>query len=159
VTSLIDRIHDLLTKHHLTVSTAESCTSGLLAAALTESPGSSVYYVGGVNSYANEAKEKLLGVSRPALDLHGAVSAEVASEMASGIRESLGTDVAISTTGIAGPGGGTPAKPVGTVWLGFSTAAQSYTRKLQLAGDRKTIREETVQSALEMLFEYLEREF
>ena len=107
----------LLDEQHLTIALAESCTGGLLASILTDIPGSSHYVMGGVVSYSNEAKMKVLGVRPETLEAHGAVSPETALEMAQGVRALLQTDLAIAITGIAGPGGGTPEKPVGLVYL------------------------------------------
>lgn len=134
----------------LTLATAESCTGGLIAKRVTDVPGASAVYLGGVVSYANAVKENVLGVERETLTAHGAVSAEVAAQMARGARRATGADVAVSTTGIAGPGGGMPAKPVGTVWLGFSSAAGEETRLLQLdpGADRATIRHQAATLAL-----------
>ena len=139
----------------LTMATAESCTGGLIAKRLTDVPGASAVYLGGVVSYANQVKEGVLGVAHETLSAHGAVSAEVAAQMARGARRATGADVAVSTTGIAGPGGGTPAKPVGTVWLGFSSAAGEETRLLQLdpTADRATIREQAAALALAWVME------
>ena len=154
---LISRIHAILTNGNVKVATAESCTSGLLAAALTELPGSSSYYLGGVNSYANEAKQVLLGLPAAMIDTDGAVSERVAQAMAEGVREILGADIGISLTGIAGPGGGSEEKPVGTVYLGFATGERSNTRRLKLSGDRQTIRAASVDAALQALLEHLEQ--
>ncbi|HWJ02674.1 MAG TPA: competence/damage-inducible protein A, partial [Verrucomicrobiae bacterium] len=105
----------------LTIATAESCTGGLIGGALTGIPGSSAYYLGGFNTYSNDLKVKLLGVNRDTLDTFGAVSAETAREMATGARTNTGADIAVSVTGIAGPGGGSDAKPVGLVFVGLAT--------------------------------------
>ena len=110
-------VGDLLKKKKMTVSTAESCTGGSIAARLTSVPGSSEYFIGGVVAYSNEVKMGLLGVSVHTLAQHGAVSEETVIEMVKGAMKTLKTDCAVSTSGIAGPGGGTLAKPVGTVWI------------------------------------------
>ena len=112
----------LLDQHHLTISLAESCTGGMLASILTDIPGSSHYVMGGVVSYSNFAKMHVIGVKPKTLEAHGAVSPETAAEMAQGVRALLQTDLAISVTGIAGPGGGTPEKPVGLVYLHLAAA-------------------------------------
>jgi PncC family amidohydrolase len=135
----------------LTVAVAESCTGGLVAAAITAIPGSSGYFLGGVVSYANEAKEAFLDVPRPMLDAHGAVSREVAEAMAAGARARFGASLAVSTTGIAGPDGGSREKPVGLVYLGLATANDLLSKDHQLPGDRDAIREATADAALRWL--------
>jgi nicotinamide-nucleotide amidase len=142
----------LLRKNGLTLAVAESCTGGGLASRLTEEPGSSDYFRGGVVAYSNDLKRDLLGVGRETLEKFGAVSGEVASEMAEGALERLGSDLALSTTGIAGPGGGSEDKPVGTVWLALSRrGAAPRTALLRLPGGRSIVRIWSVISALEML--------
>jgi PncC family amidohydrolase len=133
------------------VATAESCTGGLVAHRLTNVPGSSGYVRGGVVAYANEAKQQLLGVAAETLAAHGAVSEETAAEMAAGARRALGTDVAVSTTGIAGPDGGTTEKPVGTVCLGLSSAAETFGARYQLWGTRDWVKLLASQVALEWI--------
>ena len=139
----------------LTLATAESCTGGLIAKRITDVSGASEVYLGSVVSYANTVKIGLLGVDPDTLAAHGAVSAEIAAQMARGARQATGADVAVSTTGIAGPGGGTPTKPVGTVWLGFSSAAGEETRLLQLdpTADRAAIRDQAAALALAWVME------
>jgi nicotinamide-nucleotide amidase len=135
----------------LTVATAESCTAGLLAARLTTRPGSSAWVLGGVAAYANSAKEELLGVPRELLDRHGAVSPAVAGAMAEGARARFGADVGIGITGIAGPGGGTPGKPVGTVHLSVVGPDGGESRALRLSGSRTVVRERSVTVAMQLL--------
>jgi len=125
-----------LIRRNATLATAESCTGGLIAHWVTTMPGVSPYYLGGVVSYANEAKTELLGVGRSLLESHGAVSAEVAAAMAEGIRNRLGATLGLSTTGVAGPTGGTPEKPVGLVYLGLATANGVQTRRLDVGSDQ-----------------------
>ncbi len=125
-----------LIRKNATLATAESCTGGLVAHWITTIPGVSPYYLGGVVSYANEAKTELVGVPRALIEAHGAVSAEVASAMAEGIRNRLGATVGLSTTGVAGPAGGTPEKPVGLVYLGLATAGGVQTRRLLVGSDQ-----------------------
>jgi nicotinamide-nucleotide amidase len=135
----------------LRLATAESCTGGLVAARLTGVPGSSAAFVGGVVSYADEVKRDELGVSEELLAEHGAVSAEVAAAMAEGARSRLGADVAVSVTGVAGPGGGTPEKPVGRVYLHAAGPDGSLARLLDLPGEREQIRVRATVTALHLL--------
>jgi PncC family amidohydrolase len=146
----------LLLKHNFTLATAESCTGGLIGHRLTNVPGSSEYVLGGIIAYANVIKERVLGVSRQTLDTHGAVSAETAVEMARGARRVLGVDIAISVTGIAGPGGGTPEKPVGLVYLAL--AAPDFERVEQFVWnqDREGNKRESAEAALRLVLEYLQ---
>ncbi len=134
-----------------TVATAESCTGGLLAERLTDIPGSSKYFIEGVVTYANDAKTRTLGVEPMLLLEHGAVSAPVAEAMAEGIRRRAETDFGLAITGIAGPGGGTDEKPVGTVFIAISSEAGTEHRKLKLPGDRHLIRWRASQAALDLL--------
>ena len=142
-----------------TIATAESCTAGMIAARLTDRPGSSDYVAGGVVSYSNEAKMDLLGVDPALLEANGAVSEPVAEAMAAGALKRFGADTAVATTGIAGPGGGTPDKPVGTVcfsvMLGDGT---TVTRTLQLPGNRSDVRERSTTVAMHLLRQALNRE-
>ena len=135
----------------LTVATAESCTGGLVGAALTDVPGSSAAYVGGVVSYSNEAKVTLLGVDPGLIAACGAVSDAVARAMAAGARDSLGADVAVSVTGIAGPDGGSADKPVGTVWFGVAGPDGVHAQLRRFVGDRATVRERATSTALDLL--------
>ncbi len=135
----------------LTLGTAESCTGGLLGGRLTEIPGSSDVFMGGVVSYSNELKTKLLGVDPGLIAVDGAVSESVARAMALGAVRVLGVSLAASVTGIAGPGGGTPAKPVGTVWIGVAEGESVEARRLQIPGDRHNVRVRAAQAALAML--------
>jgi nicotinamide-nucleotide amidase len=134
-----------------TLATAESCTGGLVAARLTSVPGSSDVVVGGIVSYANEVKEHELGVAGTLLAEHGAVSAEVAEAMAHGVRERLRADVGVSVTGIAGPDGGTPEKPVGLVYVHAESPGGSVGRELSFPGDRASIRARSVVVALHLV--------
>lgn len=141
----------------LTVATAESCTGGMIASKLVGVPGISAALLEGHVTYANEAKERVLGVRHETLAQYGAVSAETAREMAEGLRTRSGADLCIATTGIAGPDGGTPDKPVGLVWLGLSTKEGTETRKLQLTGDRERIRTLATLNALYWLYQAASR--
>jgi nicotinamide-nucleotide amidase len=148
--SVDDQVAQLLTGRR--IATAESCTAGLLAARLTERPGSSAYVAGGVVAYANEAKTDLLGVETALLDAHGAVSEPVAEAMADGALSRFGADTAIAITGIAGPDGGTDEKPVGTVCFSLKLAdGQTVTRAMRLPGNRADIRERSTTIAMHML--------
>lgn len=148
--------HYLLEKKY-TVGTAESCTGGLLAALCTEFSGSSEWFYGGIVSYDNSVKEKSLHVSPDTLALHGAVSEETALAMVKGCLLSLDVDCAMSITGVAGPSGGTPEKPIGTVWIavGHSQTSCFLSRKYQFSGDRQSVRLQSVLSALLLLEEML----
>jgi len=152
-----ERLKELYIRKNLTLATAESCTGGLLAGRITDVAGSSEYYIGGTVSYAYAAKETQLGVKHETLLEHGAVSLETVREMARGIRERLGVDVAVSISGVAGPGGGTPQKPVGTVCLGLSDATGERAERFQWTEDRAENRRLAVEKALEWLLEWGEQ--
>jgi nicotinamide-nucleotide amidase len=137
--------------HGLTLAAAESCTGGMVAERITSVPGASDVFAGSVVTYSNALKQHLLGVSDELLDRHGAVSAEVAAAMASGARVNLGADVAVAVTGIAGPDGGTPEKPVGLVYLHGATPDLERTRELNLPGEREQIRRRSTVAALHLL--------
>jgi nicotinamide-nucleotide amidase len=134
----------------LTLAVAESCTGGLLGERLTNVPGSSDVFLGGVTAYHNEVKRNLLGVRAEDIDRYGAVSEAVALQMATGVRDKLGADVGVSVTGIAGPGGGTPEKPVGLVWIAVH-GSEVKARRFHVGGDRAEIRQRAAQAALEMV--------
>jgi nicotinamide-nucleotide amidase len=150
--SVDEQVADLLRESSLTVACAESCTGGLLSARLTELDGASVYFPGGIVTYANEAKVELAGVDPALIERHGAVSREVADALADGAREALHATIGVGITGVAGPGGGTPEKPVGTVWLsvGRSDGAR-LTRRVQLPGGRADVRDRSTTVALHLL--------
>lgn len=141
----------MLRERGLTLATAESCTGGLVSHRLTNIPGSSDYYCGGAVVYGNSQKVSLLDVDEEALRAHGAVSEAVAKQLAEGIRTRLGTDLGLATTGVAGPGGGTPEKPVGTVWIGYADERGPYAVKLQLVSDRLLNKRLSVTAALALL--------
>lgn len=149
--TVAEKLVALLQAQGLTCATAESCTGGGVGSAITAVPGSSTVFAGGVISYANAVKERVLGVAPETLATVGAVSAETAAQMAAGARRLLGTDLAVSVTGIAGPDGGSDAKPVGLVWFGLATAAGTRTEKCLFCGDRAHVREQAVIHALGML--------
>ncbi len=142
---------DVCRARAITVAVAESCTGGMLGERLTAIAGSSDVVLGGVIAYADDVKQSLLGVSVEALREHGAVSEAVVGEMATGVRLRLGAGAALAITGVAGPGGGSTEKPVGTVWIGLDLQGAVETRQLRLWGDREEIRRRSAQAALEML--------
>lgn len=150
-----------LAKRGLTVASAESCTGGMVAKYLTAVPGASAVFECGVVAYANRIKEQLLGVSGETLGHFGAVSRQTAEEMARGIRLAAKSDIGIATTGIAGPSGGTPEKPVGTVYIAAAGEKGCICEKLSLlktcGNDRETIREETVNRLLQLVIKGLDR--
>jgi len=144
---------ELACERGVTIGTAESCTGGLISASLTAIPGSSTPVMGGVTSYACSVKRDVLGVSQETLDTVGAVSSECARQMAEGARRVLACDVAVSVTGIAGPGGAVPGKPVGTVWFGIASPAGARTERMVFPGSRAEVRGQTVLHALGLLRE------
>jgi nicotinamide-nucleotide amidase len=141
---------ELCKQRHLRIAVGESCTGGLLGARLTAVPGSSAVVQGGVIAYSNAAKTALLGVAPDTIERHGAVSEAVAIAMAAGARERLGAEIGIGITGIAGPDGGTPEKPVGLVWVAVDVAGTVQARGPRLVGDRGEIRFRATQAALDM---------
>ena len=149
---------ETLDSRGLTIATAESCTGGLVGHRITNVPGSSKYYLGGVTSYAYHSKVRLLDVKWQTLESHGAVSQETVAEMAAGVRASLDADIGIAVSGIAGPGGGSPGKPVGLVWLGLSTPDGDWTRDHNFKGDRIAVKEQAAEGALQFILDYLEGE-
>lgn len=151
IDDLAGRLGERLAAARLTLSVAESCTGGLLAARLTDREGASRFLLAGLTTYSNEAKVRLLGVDARTLEAHGAVSREVAEAMAGGARTRTGADAAVAITGVAGPGGGTEEKPVGTVWIAASVAGRREARRFRFDGDRRAVREASVTAALEML--------
>ncbi len=149
----------LLKEKGLTVSTAESCTGGGVAARITSVPGSSGYFKGGVVAYSNEVKTRLLHVSPNTLDKYGAVSRQTVVEMAKGAMETLGTDCAIATSGVAGPAGGTPGKPVGTVWIAAACRNAVFAMKQERdEGRAKNIRR-AIGNALDLLLDCIKKTF
>jgi PncC family amidohydrolase len=151
--SLLEKAASLVAlcrSHGLSITTAESCTGGLVAALLTEIPGASALFNQGYITYANSAKTQLLGVPEATLEAHGAVSETVAAAMAEGARQKAAADIAIAITGIAGPGGGSTEKPVGTVFIALACAAHREVRRHHFHGDRQAIRLQSVEAALDM---------
>lgn len=155
---LPDKLYKLLCKTGKTVSTAESCTGGMIGETLTSIAGISKFYGYGVVTYSNEAKQKLIGVKAETLNRYGAVSYETACEMSQGVLKLSGADIGVSSTGIAGPGGGTKQKPVGLVYISLSASDGTLVKKeLILSGSRESVRRQTVKNVLEMIIDYLEQ--
>ncbi len=156
--ALAGRIHERLTGLHLTVATAESCTGGLVGHLLTEIPGSSDWFVGGAISYSNAVKHGVLGVTDEALERHGAVSAQVAVAMAEGARRAFGADLAVAVTGIAGPAGGSDAKPVGLTYVSVADAKGHEVQRHHWIGDRSANKRASARAALVLLLERAEQD-
>jgi len=154
--SLELRVGNELNQRHMTITTAESCTGGLISHRITDIPGSSAYFLGGIVAYSYEAKAALLGVLWDTLNTKGAVSQETVLEMARGARKALGADVAVSVSGIAGPGGGTQEKPVGTTWVGLVTPDGEWARIFIWEGDREQNKRYSCDAALQFILDYLE---
>jgi nicotinamide-nucleotide amidase len=148
----------LLTERRLTLAAAESCTGGLVAHRLTNVPGSSEYFLCEVTAYSNESKVEMLGVDPALIAAHGAVSAEVASAMAEGIRARTGADIGISTTGIAGPGGGSPEKPVGLMFAGYASGSGSQTKRLHFMEERIINKQRMAQAILDIVRIHLQND-
>jgi PncC family amidohydrolase len=149
------QIGNLLRSSGQKLATAESCTGGLIGHRVTNIPGSSDYYLGGIVAYAYEAKVALLGVSWDTLRAHGAVSRETVLEMSRGARKALSADLAVSVSGIAGPGGGLPGKPVGTTWIGLSAEAGEWARVFCFSSEREQNKALSAEAALEFVLDYL----
>ncbi|CFX76160.1 Competence-induced protein CinA [Syntrophomonas zehnderi OL-4] len=154
--TLPQRVAGLLKEQGKQLAVAESCTGGMLGSFITDIPGSSEYFWGGAITYSNAAKIKILGVSPATLEEHGAVSRQTAAEMAQGIRQVSGADLGLSITGIAGPDGGSEAKPVGLVYIGLASADDCQVKELRYVGPRDAIRKLTTRSALDILRRHLE---
>jgi PncC family amidohydrolase len=149
------QLGELLSDSGLTISVAESFTGGMIGHVITNAPGSSRYFEGGVIAYANEVKMEILGVSEQTLIDHGAVSRETVLEMARGVRAALNTDIGISSSGIAGPEGGSAQKPVGMAWIGLSASNTEYAEQFLFQGDRLQIKEQGVQTAIQRVIDFL----
>ena len=145
------RVGEALLRRDWTVGLGESCTGGLVSKLLTDVPGSSQYLKGSVVAYANEAKIQLLGVEETSITAHGAVSEEVVAEMAVGAARAFGADAGLAITGVAGPAGASPGRPVGTVWFGLSTPAGVIREVARFSGDREAVRESAARYALRLL--------
>jgi PncC family amidohydrolase len=150
-------VGELLRVKGLRLAAAESCTGGLIGHRLTNVPGSSTYYMGSVTAYAYEAKVRVLGVSWDTLEKYGAVSAETVLEMARGVRIALAADIGVSVSGIAGPTGGTPEKPVGTTWIGYSSPQEEDARQYLFKGDRLAIKDQAAEAALQLVVDHLRK--
>jgi PncC family amidohydrolase len=148
----------LLKQRGLTLAVAESCTGGLVSHRITDVPGSSAYYLGSVTAYANTIKERVLRVRRGTLRRHGAVSEQTALEMARGVRQMLGADIGLAVTGIAGPEGGTPEKPVGLVFVALAAPEGDWVERYIWDGDRWQNKARSAEAALDLLRRYLEGE-
>ncbi len=156
LTGLVQSLAAICEQRGITVAVAESCTGGGLGFAITELPGVSSFFLGGIISYSNEVKQELLGVPAEVLAEYGAVSEETARAMAEGVRARVHADIGLSTTGIAGPGGETPTKPVGLVYVAASTPERTLVRRDVWPGDRAAVRAASVRAALELALQALE---
>lgn len=148
---------ELLRPSGLKLAVAESCTGGLISHRITNVPGSSEYYLGGISAYAYEAKQRLLGVKQETLLSYGAVSQQTVLEMARGVRLILGADLGLAISGIAGPGGSTPEKPVGLTWIGISAPDGDWAWRYVWPGDRLAVKAQSAEQALQLLVGYLQR--
>ncbi len=151
----VKKLHALLLQRDLSFSCAESCTGGLISKKITDNAGSSKYFLGSVISYAEEIKMKTLSVPRDILHKHGAVSAETALAMAERVKKLMDSDVSMAVTGIAGPGGGSPSKPVGTVFIAYALPHDIIVEKHQFKGNRAAIRNRTARMAIKRLYQLL----
>jgi nicotinamide-nucleotide amidase len=154
--SLAAAVLEAADSRNLKIGCAESCTGGLIAATITDVPGASKHFEGGIVSYTESVKHARLDVSWDTLKEHGVVSEQTACEMAKGACQALDVDVAVSVTGIAGPGGAEPGKPVGTVWIGVSSARATYAKHFLFDGGRDDVRRQTVETALAMMLSEIE---
>jgi nicotinamide-nucleotide amidase len=150
-----EEVGQMLLERHYTLAVAESCTGGLVGHRLTNIAGSSAYYLGGVVAYAYDAKERLLDVNHNTLYDFGAVSEQTAREMARGVRRALGADVGVSVTGIAGPGGGLPGKPVGLTWVALSARNVELAEQYIWTGDREENKRKSAEAVLKMVMAHL----
>lgn len=151
-----DIMKEIISKK-MTLAAAESCTGGMVSSRIVDFAGASEAFVNGLVTYTNESKHRLLGVSNDTLNKYGAVSTQTAEEMCRGVSRVSGTDIGVSTTGVAGPGGGTAQKPVGLVYIGVCIQGSTATKELRLKGSRTEIRKQTVTALFEMLKEQLKK--
>ncbi|MFA5155844.1 MAG: CinA family protein [Candidatus Omnitrophota bacterium] len=154
---LIKQIHGLLIQKKRTISAAESCTGGMLSESLTRTPGSSKYFLLGVAAYSNKAKNKILKIPAPVIKKYGAVSKETAIMMAGSVKKLAGSDIGIGITGIAGPTGAAPGKPVGTVFIAIKDRDFGICKKLRFKGNRQAVRKLATLNSLELLYASLHR--
>jgi len=152
---IVNQIHKLLIKKKITIAVAESCTGGLLSNLLTKIPGSSKYFILGVVAYSNKAKRKILKIPAKIIDKKGAVSSDTAKLLAKSVRLAAEADLGIGITGIAGPGGGSKEKPVGTVFIAVDSKNKKICKKFNFTGKRATIRKKSALKALELLRELM----
>jgi PncC family amidohydrolase len=157
IDDFLQRLANIIISKNKTIATAESCTGGLIGHMLTNISGSSKYFERGIIAYSNQAKNELLMVSKELLDTFGAVSEPVAKAMAAGIRKNTKVDIGISSTGIAGPTGGTDEKPVGLVYIGISTTRSTQVHRFHFIGNRIENKYQTAKQALHLLYEVLEK--
>ena len=155
LTSIAQQLGEMLCKKNAKLTTAESCTGGGISEAITAVSGSSQWFEFGFVTYANSAKQQLLGVSKEAIDEYGAVSEQVVEQMAQGAIQQSQADYAIAVSGIAGPDGGTEDKPIGTVWFCWQTPTRSWTQQLMLSGDRQAVRTAAIKNSLQQLLQHL----
>lgn len=148
ISRAVSELGECLTVEENFLATAESCTGGLLASTLTDTPGSSEWFAGSVVAYSNDVKAKVLGVPEEILAQHGAVSEPVVLAMAEGVLKALGAQVSVAISGIAGPGGGTADKPVGTVWMAWAWPSGSRAKLFNFAGTRQEVKEQSVMAAI-----------
>ena len=155
LTTIAQQLGEILCKKNAKLTTAESCTGGGISEAITAVSGCSQWFEFGFVTYADSAKQQLLGVSKQTLDQYGAVSEQVVEQMAQGAIQQSQADYAIAVSGIAGPNGGTEDKPVGTVWVCWQTPTRSWTKQLMLSGDRQAVRTAAIKNSLQQLLQHL----
>lgn len=155
INGLAKAIKESLEQRGEMMATAESCTGGLIASSIVDIPGSSAVLAGGIVAYQNEIKVKLLDISADTIDKHGVVSGETVKEMAAGARKKFGCEWAVSTSGIAGPGGAEPGKPVGTVWIAVASSLQNEAFCEVFSGNRNEVREKSVYKAMQLLLNFI----
>ncbi|SMF37087.1 CinA family protein [Desulfovibrio gilichinskyi] len=155
--NIVPQIANILVDKKWTMATAESCTGGLVSATLTDFSGSSAWFSGAIVAYSNEVKMSLLNVPEAIIKEHGAVSEQTVRAMAEGVCRAIGTDIGLSLSGVAGPTGGSPEKPVGTVWMGWHVNGTTYSKKFLFSGDRMSVKQQSLHKILEHLLEILKQ--